>query len=355
MTEEAIENVEDPDLKALLLRHRDTVLSASGFPDFGNAAESLPRYKDREIMIDAAHGPEFLESYTAYIKDNFDPPYSDCERLIAHMMGSAAHSLEDQTYDEIFMRKAFMVDLETDDLWEYDLDTGADIILITKYGRWLDVPHYHVPARDLVHVYEAMGLEVSRAELRAGSRMHKAGHVGERLIAPFLHRKYAREIPWTADNVVTHAGGIKYHGPLVARYWENLWSLLNEDNDRFELLLGTFPDEGGSIPADAYVSVFFNRGINRDTITTETFILKDSAGKIIPGSIRFEGGNVASYLPDPVLRPGATYTYVLTTGIKDITGAPLDEEHVGTFSATEQEGFWRLHQPSPKNYRVIRF
>ena len=91
MSEKAMEQVSDPQLKALLKSHSNAVMAGSVFPDTGNGLDYvfLPGYDN---YSSEAHRLEFLAAYGAYVNSSCRQPYSDhCQLLVAHYLGTCAH------------------------------------------------------------------------------------------------------------------------------------------------------------------------------------------------------------------------------------------------------------------------
>ena len=68
ITEIALKNLADPELKHLLESHRNLVLTACNFPDTGTSMDYLIGHKGKPNYGGLTHWPPFAESYLAYIE-----------------------------------------------------------------------------------------------------------------------------------------------------------------------------------------------------------------------------------------------------------------------------------------------
>ncbi|HET9088507.1 MAG TPA: Ig-like domain-containing protein, partial [Acidobacteriaceae bacterium] len=70
--------------------------------------------------------------------------------------------------------------------------------------------------------------------------------------------------------------------------------------------------------------VQFSEPMNPATINTQTFQITDASGKAVPGVVSYDANYyVASFQPTPALKPSASYTATITTGVASAQGAHL--------------------------------
>lgn len=96
-----------------------------------------------------------------------------------------------------------------------------------------------------------------------------------------------------------------------------------------------YADEVGVEPNTA-IKLSFNRGMDRDSITSTTFSLRDEHGRAIPGTVSYDGATrTAVLLPMSALEQGQTYKVMLQgghRGILDRHDRPLAKDQTWSFT-----------------------
>ena len=322
ITETALKNLADPELKQVLKSHRNVLLTACNFPDTGTANRYLPGQKEKPNYGGITHWPVYTESYLAYIGANCHAPYDRrCIRLIDHFMGLAAHDMEDQAFDELFLAKAAKV-AAPEMFWM--VDATSDFVVLAKYDRWAHVPVYVAPVKDLSRIFSDMGLDFSEANIVSGHIVHQIATVGERPVSFFSYLPLKKRMPWISSHIYAAPGGVVFAAGVIDEYWEALWQRINGKGGAIKPVIASLPAAGASdVPLDSEVNVFFARGKISASITPASFLVRDGAGKLVEGKIRNSGkftGDEANFVPSAPLLPGRTYTVILTTGIEDLDG-----------------------------------
>jgi hypothetical protein len=339
MTREAVKKVSVPELKSLLDKNTAALMCGVSFPDFGTAVDYGTFHMKKPEYGRTAHRPEFVEAYFDHVTGKCAPDYEGCERLVAHFLGVAAHGMEDDLYDELFMNKA--QEFDWDDGGRHDL--WADEIFVVKYDLLDVVPPYRLPVKDLVEVYRGLGMEVRRRDLRSGRFYHWVGAAGLRSIAVFPYATWSRKMSFTRDHIVTHPGGINHTAEVIARYLEIMWRRLQGAGRMEEPVLETWPRAGAdghewdSGSLYSRVAVYFTTGMDKASITEDSLYLTGPDGKRAPVSyrIKHEGDNFAALIPERDLAPGATYTVFITTGVRDMKGTPLPGPYSWSFTTAD--------------------
>jgi Bacterial Ig-like domain len=92
-------------------------------------------------------------------------------------------------------------------------------------------------------------------------------------------------------------------------------------------VLSVIPGDGTSgVPLYSSIRAMFSEPVRKSTVSTSTFMLKDSSGNAVPGTILLPTGasiNQAGLDPSSSLVVGQRYTAEITNGVKDITGNSL--------------------------------
>lgn len=89
----------------------------------------------------------------------------------------------------------------------------------------------------------------------------------------------------------------------------------------------------GSLCAGTGTTVLarFDEPLDSNTVNATTFLLKDSVGILVPGSVTYDGVT-ARLMPDVTLTSGGTYEVTLTAAIRDLAKNPLGADYSWTFT-----------------------
>ena len=79
------------------------------------------------------------------------------------------------------------------------------------------------------------------------------------------------------------------------------------------------------------VSASFNMLMDKSTINSKTFTLKDNNNTDVSGTIRYEGGN-AILKPTNRLNPNSKYTAKISKNAKSMTGNSLEADKEWSFT-----------------------
>jgi hypothetical protein len=100
------------------------------------------------------------------------------------------------------------------------------------------------------------------------------------------------------------------------------------------LLAFSPPASSTEIPTNKKLTFTFNEGLDYTTITTETVMLLTPNGSTVRADRTYDSGFLV-LSPRDVLQGKTTYTVVLTTGLKDLSGNPLASEKRWSFITAE--------------------
>ncbi len=284
------EALPDSPLKALLTRHRPTMLAGAIHPDGGyGSGSAFP--PDRE-MAERAHWGDFSLAFIKYLRQNgcaaharnlvrlapvlpqltglIDPTLAEkCERLIAFAWGNAAHGLTDETWDSLFEpivrergedpNPAGLLDATR--LWgpftpgatlrtlvgasNYQslssvfaatplnaIEYAMDVMLIYDHNIWLDAPALLLPpVDDLVEVFRInrQNQGVTAAMIQRAHAVARAAVQAERVGAATEQVRVRSQMPWAAANYWAGPGGIVDGGYMVGAMYRQLWNRLVGD------------------------------------------------------------------------------------------------------------------------------
>ncbi|MET4898324.1 hypothetical protein RN629_14380 [Sphingomonadaceae bacterium jetA1] len=293
ITELAIGEVRDPALKAFLRRHRDVVLTAADFPDWGHHLKP--------------HGDVLHLRWPGAVWEHIRRQGSAAHpALIAQAMGAWAHVAEDRMLDATLKAAACEVGECTRD----DMELGLLVPSFFPYAR----DHRIVqPDADIAAIYaeqryfgdprlDARTYPGTIAEdmgaLEVGRRKHK--------LLSWLTGDWARRaFPWSAANVRTAPGGLQVEAAAVARGWEADWAALH--GRAAPILVATIPAEGGHLasldPRSAFgrILVLSRRIVDFTRLPPVT--LTDAKGQAIPVRLR-------PYIPESGATPDFAFLVV---------------------------------------------
>jgi methionine-rich copper-binding protein CopC len=91
-------------------------------------------------------------------------------------------------------------------------------------------------------------------------------------------------------------------------------------------------NEATGIAINSVISATFSESMDPSTLTTSTFLLEQGIA-IVTGTVEYVGENV-TFTPDANLAPNATYSATITTGAKNLSGKPLTDDYIWTFTTS---------------------
>ena len=235
IAQKAMRAIPDNHLRNLLLDNIDAYLAGAYYPDSG--------YVKGASYGEDSHWDPFIYTFADYLKEEYPDPSIQNPKLVAFLLGCAAHRVSDEIIHWTFYRASAKEDFKGD--WEgahQNGDVGIDAFLNIDQDQWLSNPTtWWVPVKDLLQVYHRMGKDQYKAEeiIWGNSAIFVAGF-GERFVSPPLYLYYKWEMPWTyAHYTDWPAGGILADTQKVVEYQMNLWSRLQ--NGSTPLLTVTHP------------------------------------------------------------------------------------------------------------------
>lgn len=93
-------------------------------------------------------------------------------------------------------------------------------------------------------------------------------------------------------------------------------------------------DNATGVGVNTAIIAIFSEPMDPASITTSSFILNDSNGAPVPGSVSYSG-TTASYTPDTNLAYASQYTALVTDHAHDIAGNPLQSVYTWSFTTGE--------------------
>lgn len=340
----------------------NAALYGAAFPDTGYW---IAEPETREFA-EYSHWEPFVESFIQLVREEHPPPFWSPEEkmMVAFLLGCAAHGLQDEIFDSLFLHQ---VD-ERDGHGQDEADGGTDFFLITD-GHHRFTPERYVPLDTVLRLYAEAGLPYEITEDTVVRSMDALEEVyindGLGLDLPVSLAPASREtLPWTQHHYLDP----DIPGSLVAeiyptmRHLEALWERLHgrwtADED---LVVHVYPDEGRTLRSprhgtvDSWVTMILGKGLSIDTAAGALF---DPRGG--PVASDFTGTRwghpfprVLRFQPTEDLAPSRRYGALLEEGAELIGGEVTTEATRAWFRTGCEEGApgcgWR---PSPRPPRI---
>lgn len=92
-------------------------------------------------------------------------------------------------------------------------------------------------------------------------------------------------------------------------------------------------DQVNGVAANRKQEVQFNEAMEAATINAQSFVVKDSAGNSVPGTVSYDSNFVtASFQPNPALQTNATYSVTITTAAASASGVAMAKPYSYSFT-----------------------
>lgn len=314
-------------------------------PSLRSALQNGAIYQDSGYSVrhdygEWAHWESFLEPYTRYIRTRWGTEgfrSYDARRHIAFLMGLAAHSITDQTFDQYFMPRVRQYD-RTD---ANELDLGADAWLMVEHGVtsfadgrfWFDeMPMIHAAVGG-----PAVTPEVLRraSDLTAGTTRFLTRHGWS------LYTGHWRMMPWAASHYWDRGtpGSYPHLVETSARYMAFLWRRLQGTAPDDAALLYAWPTDGQvNFPVDARdiesrIVVTTAWGLDDATVDARTVRLVRGDGEPVPVRVSRYGdeGNTVMVRSTNDLAFDTAYRLELDASIRTLAGRAIGRTLTLTF------------------------
>ncbi len=304
----------------------EAALFGAAFPDSGYWVDDPAAREYAEY----SHWEPFIQAFVEKIRAEQPPPFTTLEqrKLVAFMMGCAAHGLQDEIFDSLFL---FQVD-EHDGGGQADADGGTDFFLVDDGILPFDLAEF-VPIDVLLPLYADIPQDITEDVVRNGVATQTSVYVNETsgtTIARAFLDENAERLPWTREHYLDEdiPGSLTAEIAPTAAYLKALWGRLHGTGSTDPLVVHSYPDEGRALRtaepllADSYVTLIFGQGID---IGTARGTFTDSRGRSVPFNLDgtrwgHPRPRLVRFQPTQRLREGARYTVSLEAGTERIDG-----------------------------------
>lgn len=311
----------------------NALLMGATFPDTGYAlGDDVTR-----AYGEHSHWEPFVEDFIQHLRTNYAPPYDTLEerKLVAFLMGCAAHGLQDELFDS-----TFLFELEQRDGGNQDAsDPGTDAFLVVDEHARL-YPVEWVPMDDLLPLYADLGqpitAEVIGLQVRRVLQIYVNDSFGKN-VARGSASNYASMLPWSRDHYLDPSipGSLRAEIAPTRAYLEAIWERLHGRFDEADLVIHSWPDaprrlrEAGHASVASWVTLVFGVGVHDGTAVGS---IRHSSGTELPVSLadnRWAGGTGFSRLvrfrAEEDYAPGETYVATMAAGRPMIDGRTTSE------------------------------
>ena len=327
ITTEAISLLPNGDLKDLLADpslerywRNGTIFPDGGYPQGDNYGEM-------------AHWEPFQMAYLDWIKTHYQPPWTDeASQHIAFLLGMNSHGMADQSFDSMYMSRAWVYDASAD--WSLSMDTATDVIFSSLTGPQT-VPDAWIPDSAFIPIFESQGHIVDLNTLENGQDLVRTAvtWVGTAGQTDELVDLYTPQFPWANSNLLseTISGAPPVEAQIVAEYWQVIWDRLHQEGIP-NRLIRAFPSENdyahplSAADIESRISLVFAKGLDTNAIDDGAFSIQHSDGSFHPISFDvFYGMNshIVHLLPIEDFQADSDYTILIAAGLPFIDGSEL--------------------------------
>ncbi len=323
VAEQCIDRVEPGPLRDIVADPslRGVIQNGAFYPDSG--------YAVRHDYGEWAHWESWVEPYLQWIRTRWQAEgYAspDARRHVAFLMGCAAHSMTDQTFDQYFGERARQYDRSID-----DLDIGSDTWLVVEHGVQSEADGVFW-VNELPGIHAAVGgPAVTPAILTEAGSLTAAG---TRFLTRFGYTLYTarwRAMPWAASHYwdANTPGSYPHLVSTTADYWRFLWRRLHADAPYGAPPLYSWPAPGQvNFPVDhtdieSRIVVTTPWGLDDSTVSASTVRVLGPDGQPVSARVSRYGdhGNTLMIRPEADLAYDTEYTVELSAELRTLEGS----------------------------------
>ena len=339
---DALNFLAEGDLQDLLNREGlvEIIRNGAMYPDGG--------YAVGDGYGETSHWEPFHLTYLEWIRDNYQPPWSDeAAQHIAFLMGMAAHGMGDQLYDGMYLERHKHYDEHGSEATVFGVDGATDVCFAITQGQ-MPLPEKWVPAEVLAPLYEKLnGHQVSPETILNGHEFVIVAimHANDAQTNPNTVAEYMELYPWACGNQDNPGapGSPLTLGRPIAAYWGVLWAILHDGGDGFDKPLLATHFTGGtpydqpmdaSTP-DSWVHFVVPRGLDPATINTDTVVVTGAGGEVHPVKLHVYYGfnsHLVNIKPLEDWAEDTEYTVTVSPPIAAWDGASLLQSDSFTFA-----------------------
>ncbi|MGM0558707.1 MAG: MYXO-CTERM sorting domain-containing protein [Myxococcota bacterium] len=336
----AVENMPDNELKEFLSEPEvfEALLYGAAFTDSGYWIRS-GSYEDRaRAYAEYNHWPPFVYNAIEWLRTNDPPPLDSLEsrKRVAFVMGIAAHGLQDEVFDSLFLYQV----QEHDNAGQDEADRGTDgFMFLDDHVRMR--PTEFLPLDMLLELYGDIDEDVDEETI--GEATHAMSAYLDEDLGPAIGRSLGEDaedtIPWSRQHYLDPniPGSLRAEIIPTMHHLEAVWERIHGRWSADDLVIHTYPatprrllSHDHSSP-DSWVTFIFGKGVEYGGATGS---LIDADGADAPynrDDTRWGGPGswtrLATLKPTLDLIPGGYYTAGLSGDVQTIGGESVTLDH----------------------------
>ena len=270
----SIENQPAGDLRAFFMEPEvmNAALFGAAFTDSGYWPLSGEMGPIARAYSEHTHWEPFIADVVTWIRANDPPPWSSLEsrKRAAFFMGIAAHGMQDELFDSLFLHHVELHDQGTQD----DVDPGTDgFLVLDDHLRFY--PERYVPMGTLLTLFEGLDVEVTEGVIDAAVTKMMELYVNDGFgieVAAAIGEASLETIPWTYDHYMDPAipGSLRSEIRPTMGYLQAIWARMHGTFDPNTVVVATFPASPRrllgieSASPNSWVTFVYGAGVTRD-------------------------------------------------------------------------------------------
>lgn len=328
----AIDNLPPGELKAFFAdpEVRNAALFGAAFTDSGYWPQGGALAAPARAYGEHTHWEPFVDDYIDWMRANDPVPLAaqDSKLRAAFLLGAAAHGLQDEIFDSLFLAQME----KHDNASQEEADPGTDgFLVLDNYVQ--HVPTRFVPKDVLLEVYADVHPDLTGDVIDDAVDIMELFYVNDDRgirLAKSQGEMYAERIPWARQNYLNPAvpGSLASEVRPTMAYMQAIWDRLH--NRATPTVVFAFPDVPRRLPGaaandpDSWITFVTAAGV-QDGVSTAT--LGGASQPAVRVSDNRWAGNgwtrVVRIRPEDTLVSGGWYHAELTHAVR-IDGASFE-------------------------------
>lgn len=354
----------------------NAALFGAAFTDSGYAPQSGSDISGpARAYGEHTHWEPFVSAYIAWLVENDPPPWDDVEsrKRAAFLMGCAAHGLQDEIFDSVFLRQVEHHDQGSQD----NADPASDgFLALDEHLRF--VPTEYLPMDTLLELYAPLNKGVTEDVIREAVGLVTSFYIND-VTGPFIALELGKEhepaLPWTRAHYLDPEipGSLRAEINPTVHYLEAVWERLHGRFDADQAVVHTFPEAPRRLlgldagTPDPWVTLIYGVGVVEASVETTWTSAAGEAVAYDQVTTRWGGELTRLHILQPKgsLSSGAHYRVTVKPGFETVEGqtstvpfelafqapcVPADDAvcpDLGDIAAPAIDGSWVPPEPEP--------
>lgn len=328
----AIENLPEGELSQFFEDPEvfNAALFGAAFTDSGYWPQGGDLARASRAYGEHTHWEPFIEDFIEWIRVNDPPPWQSQEsrKRVAFLMGCAAHGLQDEVFDSLFLPQIDVHDGAGQDQADPASDGFLALDMLIRFE-----PEEDIPMEALLELYEVLDEPVTEEVIRQSVAPMMRFYVNHRVgidVATGQGLVNEEPLQWTRRHYMDPAvpGSLRAEIFPTMHYLNALWERLHGRFDANQVVTATYPELPRSLRGheaalpDSWVTLLFGAGVRYDSVTTRWQHEDDGAVPFEQRNTRWNNGwtRLVRLQPTSDLTPGAHYDVALDPGAELIDG-----------------------------------